>query len=92
MGIPQGVAIQNHLINENILWSFFPGNKIMDGEISSGDEEQKNLPDNFGDHPEQNLNSKRFKETKSKQANRQFSFTLEDGNRMNKIAGLNIVR
>jgi len=64
----------------------------MDGEISSADEEQKNLPDNFCDQPEQNLNSKRLKDTKSKQANRHFSFTLEDGNRMNRIAGFNLVR
>ncbi len=41
LGIPAGVAISNHLFNENILWSFFPG-KIMDGgDLSSGDEEQK---------------------------------------------------
>jgi len=42
MGIPHGVAIQNHLINENLLWSFFPGGKNTEGDISSGDEEHKN--------------------------------------------------
>lgn len=63
---------------------------MMDGEISSADEEQKNHPDN--DQPEQNLNSKRLKEKKSKQANRQFSFTMEDGNKMNKVVGFNLIR
>lgn len=48
---------------------------MMDGEISSGDEEQKNHPDNYGEQQEYDLNSKRFKEIKSKQANRHFSFT-----------------
>lgn len=92
MGIPQGVAIQNHLINENILWSFFPGGKIVEGELSSGDEEQKNHQDNNNGEQEYNLNSKRFREIRIKQGNKQFSFTQEDANRMNRIAGINLIR
>ena len=65
---------------------------MMDGEISSGDEEQKNHPDNYGEQQEQDLNSKRFKEIKSKQANRHFSFTQEDGNLINRFAGINLIR
>jgi hypothetical protein len=67
MGIPLGVAIQNHLINENILWSFFPGGKNMEGDLTSGDEEQKNHPDTPNDNNNYNINSRRNLEFTEKQ-------------------------
>lgn len=45
LGIPAGLAMTSHMMNENILISFFPNHQIEN--LSSGDEDNTNTKSGF---------------------------------------------